>query len=264
MNKTIFGRYASYYNLLYKNKDYAGEAAYVNKHIQRHYPGARTVLSLGCGTGNHDFELAKFGYEITGIDMSEEMLTSANSCLSSLPHLSSTGSCSFHRGDIRSIRLNQTFDVVISLFHVMSYQTTNSDLEAAFETASAHLHSEGIFLFDFWYGPSVLTQKPEVRVKRMEDNDIRIVRIAEPVMHVNENVVDVNYTVFIEEKKTGEVEQMRETHNMRYLFLPEIDNVLKGCGFQLKESHAWMTDYSLACDHWAGIVVATNDRMQQP
>ena len=37
-------------------------------------------------------------------------------------------------------------------------------------------------------------------------------------MHVNENIVDVNYTVFIKVKETGKVEQLQETHQMRYLF----------------------------------------------
>jgi predicted TPR repeat methyltransferase len=50
---TIFKAYARYYDVLYATKDYAEEAAYVLRIIQRHRPEARTVLDLGCGTGAH-------------------------------------------------------------------------------------------------------------------------------------------------------------------------------------------------------------------
>ena len=199
----VFGAYSRYYNLLYQDKDYDGEAEYVHNLIRKHQPGATSILNLGCGTGRHDLLLAQMGYEVTGIDQSEEMLAVATSQLSSLisqqecahpSNLNSRqGSLSFQQGDIRTIRLNKTFDVVTSLFHVISYQTTNDDLRAAFATARAHLKPGGIFIFDCWYGPAVLTDRPAVRVKRLEDTAIFVTRIAEPVMHPNDNIVDVNY-----------------------------------------------------------------------
>jgi hypothetical protein len=101
-------------------------------------------------------------------------------------------------------------------------------------------------------------------VKRLENNDIKVIRIAEPIMHVNENVVDVCYTVFIEVKGKGKIEQLNETHRMRYLFLPEVEKVLMGCSLQLEQSHAWLTNHSMDCEHWAGFVVASRDGLQRP
>lgn len=49
----IFNTYAAYYDLLYRDKDYVGEAAYVHDLIQHHAPGAQEVLELGSGTGGH-------------------------------------------------------------------------------------------------------------------------------------------------------------------------------------------------------------------
>jgi SAM-dependent methyltransferase len=135
---SVFGAYSQYYNLLYKDKDYAGETEYVHGLIQKHRQGAQSILDLGCGTGRHDLLLAHMGYEVTGIDLSEEMLAIARS-QTLIPHpspLKSTcSSVNFHQGDIRSIRLERSFDAVVSLFHVISYQTTNDDLRAAFATA---------------------------------------------------------------------------------------------------------------------------------
>ena len=51
---SILGTYSRYYNLLYKDKDYAGEAAYIYDLIGRYRPGATNILNLGCGTGRHD------------------------------------------------------------------------------------------------------------------------------------------------------------------------------------------------------------------
>jgi len=258
---TIFRNYATYYNLLYKDKDYAGEVEYVHNLFQKYRPGTMSILNLGCGTGRHDFLLAEKGYKVTGVDMSEEMLAVANSQLSSLSAHPSTAdsqlsTLNFRQGDIRSIRLNRTFDVIISLFHVISYQTTNEDLASAFATAKAHLKPGGIFIFDCWYGPAVLTDRPMVRVRRLEDEDIQITRIAEPVMHPNENIVDVNYHVFIKDKLQGSYEEVRENHRMRYLFMPEINQLLKAAGLTTISCEEWMTAKEPGVDTWGVTVVA--------
>lgn len=247
----VFDAYASYYDLLYRDKDYSAEAEYVGSHICKHAPQAKDILELGCGTGAHAEKLARMGYHVHGVDMSEEMLIRAEARKAALP-ADVAARLSFYLGDVRSVRTKQTCDVVISLFHVTSYQATNADLAAFFETAATHLSPGGLFLYDFWYGPAVLTQKPEVRVKRLEDKEIKVIRIAEPVMHVNDNIVDVNYTVFVEAKATGQAQQINETHRMRYLFLPELQ-VFGAEKFEEHGSYAWMTNYPLNAESWGGL-----------
>lgn len=245
----VFGKYSSYYNLLYKDKDYAGEVEYVHNLIRKHYPEANDILDLGCGTGGHDFLLTEKGYHVTGIDRSEEMLAVANSQLSSL--IPNPSSLSFTQGDIRNIRLNKNFDAVISLFHVMSYQTSNEDLRAAFETAKAHLKPGGVFIFDCWYGPAVLTERPAMRVKRLEDDATSVLRIAEPAVFPNDNVVDVNYTILITDKKSGVTEELREIHRMRYLFKPETEMMLSDAGFKPLVCEEWMTGKEPGSATWS-------------
>ena len=145
----------------------------------------------------------------------------------------------FEIGDVRSFKIDKKFDAVISLFHVISYQLKNEDILAVFNTAAKHLKPNGVFIFDFWYGPGVLTDPPVVRLKRIENEEIEVLRIAEPVMHPNENVVDVNYCVQVKQKESGEVTELNEIHKMRYLFIPEI---LQFCNslFTLKTNYAWM------------------------
>jgi SAM-dependent methyltransferase len=231
---TVFNEYARYYDLLYRDKDYAGEADYIHTLIQKHTLKSQSILNLGCGSGRHDRCLTELGYSVTGVDMSEEMLSAAKAAAVG------NSALEYFLGDARSIRLDIKFDVVISLFHVMSYQVTNNDLKAAFATAAAHLKPGGLFIFDCWYGPGVLSDRPTKRQKELEDDMIKVTRIAEPVLHPNENVVDVNYQVTIRNKATGDINNISETHRMRYLFIPEIMEQLESSGLQNIFSTRWM------------------------
>ena len=252
---TVFGNYSRYYDLLYRDKDYIGEAQFIHWLIQNHAPKAQSILELGCGTGNHAMLFAKEGYSVHGIDLSEEMLQQARDRLSILPpdlasHLT------FSSGDIRKVRLNQTFDVILSLFHVISYQTTNEDLQAAFATVKEHLKPGGIFIFDCWYGPAVLSESPTVRIKRLENDEIQITRIAEPEVYPNDNLVDVNYQVFIKDKNSDSVDELQETHRMRYLFKPEIDLLLSNLDFSIINFNEWITGHIPSFKTWGVYCVA--------
>jgi SAM-dependent methyltransferase len=245
---TAFGAYARYYDLLYRDKAYGEEAAHLDALVRAQVPAARSLLELGCGTGGHAVELAKHGYEVDGIDLSETMLAVAQS------HASP--SLRFTHGDARSVRLGRTFDAVISVFHVMSYQATNADLAAAFATARAHLAVGGVFVFDCWYGPAVLTDRPVVRVRTIEDDSLVVTRIAEPVMHAAEDLVDVNYHVFLRDKQTEATSELRETHRMRYLFSPEVELLLAAAGFELVRAAEWLSGAPLSFRSWNACFVA--------
>lgn len=250
---SVFGLYAQYYDLLYRDKDYAGEAKYVAELIREHSPQAESVLELGCGTGAHAEHLAVMGFHVAGIDMSEPMLEQARIRQMNLnPELAAR--VTFAHGDVRSYRGGKTFDVVISLFHVFSYQTTNHDLQAAFETAASHLNPGGLLIFDYWYGPAVLTQHPEVRVKRLEDDRLWVVRIAEPEIFATENRVTVNYWVLMDSKEDEKSERISERHDMRYLFIPEIE-VVSAPWFTSKAHYAWETRRAPGFNDWAGVTV---------
>jgi len=247
----VFGNYASYYNLLYQDKDYQGEAGYIYSLIDRYAPDSVSVLELGCGTGRHALLLAEKGLEVHGIDMSHDMLAEAREQASAVSD-DIFGRISLAQGDVRTWRCDQRFDVALSLFHVMSYQTTNQDLYDAFSTASTHLKSEGVFIFDCWYGPAVLAERPEVRVKRLENDEIQVIRIAEPDLFPNGNYVDVNYHVFVRDKATDEVTEIREKHSMRYLFYPEVEKLLA--------AEEWMSGREPGLDTWGVCFVAQKSR----
>ena len=245
-----FQKYAEYYDLLYKDKDYQQESNFVVQLLREHAPQAQNLLELGCGTGRHAEHLIQAGYQVCGIERSPEMLSIARQRQQQLPP-DAQAAFSIREGDLRTVRLEQKFDAVLALFHVISYQTLNEDLEAAFTTVQKHLKPDGIFLFDVWYGPAVLTNLPTVRVKRIESETIQVTRIADPVMYPNENLVDVNYHVFIRDKQNETVEELRERHTMRYLFKPETQLFLKNSRLRVIQTKEWMTNQEPSIETWS-------------
>ncbi|HSD85058.1 MAG TPA: class I SAM-dependent methyltransferase [Anaerolineae bacterium] len=238
---TVFGGYARYYDLLYRDKDYRGETEFVERLIRLHAPGARRVLELGCGTGIHGIMLAEQGYEIVGLDRSEDMLSTAAQRVAGLSQAIAKR-VRFIRGDVRDFQVEGRFDAVVSLFHVLSYQLTNDDLRAVFSQVKDHLAPGGVFIFDCWYGPAVLTDRPTVRVKRFADASTSVTRIAVPTLHPNLNRVDIQYQLFVKDNGSGTVEELSELHQMRYLFRPELELLAEAAGLRIESCGAWMSD----------------------
>jgi SAM-dependent methyltransferase len=193
MDETVFQRYSQYYDLLYRDKDYEAEVEYVARTLRSAAPAVQRLLEFGSGTGRHGRLLARQGFQVFGIERSQRMVAEAQRHAVSRP--AGDGGFACCQGDIKTVDLGNVFDAVISLFHVVSYQTCNADLIATFRNAARHLKGGGIFFFDVWHGPAVLRERPSVRVKRIEDENLRVTRIAEPKLDVNAGVVTVVYTI---------------------------------------------------------------------
>ncbi len=248
---SVFADYAKYYNLLYKDKNYQIEVDYIERLIKKCAKNdVKSILDIGCGTGNHDLLFAKKGYDVCGVDVAEEMINIAKLRVHNVHNVN------FFLGNSKDFALDKQFDAVVSLFHVMSYQITNESLYGSLKNAYNHLKADGLFIFDFWYGPAVLTDRPSVRLKVLEDDSTKIYRIATPTTYPNENVVDVIYEVIIEDKSNNKMSTLKETHRMRYLFLPELEFMLKSMGFKILDVLEWMSlDKKLSFNGWNGIIV---------
>lgn len=247
-----FGKiYSQYYDLIYQDKDYQAEIDYILSLIPENI-ACTSLLDMGCGTGKHAELFCEQGLNVHGIDVSQDMLDIAAS-----RRRGKEKNLTFSYGDVSSFSLGKTFDVVVSLFHVMSYQTSNNALINTLKSAKQHLQHGGLFMFDFWYGPAVLTALPTTRVKRLENDEIYVTRIAESEMDAKKNTVSVNYDIFIKNKQTSEFFQKREIHHMRYFFDTELEILCEMLGFKINNKFTWMQKTVPNFDSWNAIWVLT-------
>jgi len=250
----VFADYAGLYDRLYEDKDYEKECDFLVSIFDR-FPhiGVDTVLDMGCGTGGHALPLAARGYKVIGVDRSEQMLAVAEQKTKA----SASGkTLSFIKGDIRNLHLNKRFDSVICMFSVLSYQTSNDDVLSTLKTARRHLKKGGVFVSDFWYGPTALVDKPANRLKEIRSGAVQVIRVAKPEMDVHHNLIQVHYTT-LHIQNNQLLEKIEETHSMRYFFLPELTFFLGQADFKLVHTCPFgRIDDSIDTDTWNVTVIA--------
>ncbi len=222
MAQEAFGRYSHYYNALNNEKNYHDESLAIRRILNNAGLQNGSILEFGCGTGIHAKHLTGMGYSVHGVDLSHEMVASAEP----------VAGFSCQQGDIRTVAVNRKFDAVLALFHVLSYMTANVDVKSVFDNAALHLEKGGLFVCDFWYSPAVFHLRPETRLKRAELDGVNLVRFAEPIVCHNENLVEVHYTFFLNDRKNNEYHEFKELHRMRHFTLPEIQLYAERAGFK--------------------------------
>ena len=237
-----FQQYSKYYDLLYKDKNYREESQYVIEKVKEFVPNAAQILELGSGSGSHAHYFCEAGFEVTGIEKSPEMvaISKAKNIKGFRPII----------GDISSYEVSAQFDVAISLFHVISYLTENEVLLDCFKTTNKQLNNGGIFIFDIWYSPAVYHLKPETRIKRLESDDIEVVRLAESKIESDKNVVEVNFEVIIKDKITQTTENVKEKHMMRHFSIPEIKMLAVFAGFEVLVAEEFLTGNTPSEETW--------------
>ena len=245
----VFEKYAQYYDLLYQEKDYQGESNYVMSLLSKFKPEAEKLLEFGSGSGIHARILANAGFKVYGIEKSQQMIDLGEV---SNAEIDNKENFSIKKGDCTNTYIDNDFDAVISLFHVFSYQTSDDSVIGMLKNAYRQLKKGGVLIFDFWYAPAVWTIGPTLKVKRVQNDEISITRIAEPKCSKPKNIVEVNYQTFIKNRSCGKISEIKETHIMRAFNINEIVQFAKECGFVLLLSEEWITG-NQPCDQTWGV-----------
>ncbi len=151
-------------------EEYIVEAWRLREIIQEKLgPSRFRLLELGVG-GGHVLSHLTDDFDAAAVDLSPEMIALSSRLNPGVPH---------HLGDMRTVRLGQTFDAVL-IHDAICYMLTEDDLAAAFETARAHLRPGGVFvaapdhLKETFPGPTVTHSTEEregLRVTCIEYSD---------------------------------------------------------------------------------------------
>lgn len=227
-----FEKYASFYDLLYKDKDYRKEAAYIdliiNKFLGKQKEETR-VLDLACGTGKHIFELYQKGYQVAGSDISDQMIDiasqKANENNWDIPFYNYSFQEAHH--------IKPEYHVLMSMFSAVNYLTSYQDQVKAFTNIYDLLADDGIFIFDYWNGNAVVKDYSPVKVLRKKANDEEILRISETNINTLTQDVFVKFSCLLLESDVKTLE-FEETHHLHYYYPSEIQNLLIQCGFEIE------------------------------
>jgi SAM-dependent methyltransferase len=227
----VFGpAYAAAYDALYRDKDYAGEAHWLAAVFERYGDASvRRVLDMGCGTGSHALALAVLGFRMTGVDRSAAMLELAGSKVASGAY-----GIEWLRSDLRELAVGGEFDAAVMMFNVLGYLTGEDEPGAVLNAARRALRPGGLLVFDAWYGPAVLRQRPEPRTKRVGTAAGELVRVAEPRLDVPAQTCTVAYRL---RDAAGRI--VTEEHRIRFFFAGELQRLLAGAGFELLRLGQW-------------------------
>ena len=248
-----FNFYSAYYDLLNQEKQYAKESEYLENLLLSYCPGQNLdILELGCGSGAHAEYLVKSPIVnfIQGIELSREMVNAAKD--------KSIKSFDVIQGDIvelSKVALYKSFDAAISLFHVMSYLTTNEEIISCLKGTNRLLKTGGIFIFDVWYTPAVYFQKPETRIRKVENHKYEVTRISQSTIYEERNVVDVNFEIYVKDKNSNKIEVFNEIHPMRHFSTSEIQLISELTGFELLDSHGFQTMIRPTVNTWGVIYI---------
>lgn len=135
---------AGCYDTFTADVDYVRWADYLEKHFARSAIPVRTVLDLACGTGSLTCELARRGYEMIGVDLSQEMLAQAAEKCRGVGEIEPI----FLHQAMERLDLYGTIDACVCCLDSVNYVTRPKALARAFQRVHTFLMPGGVFVFD--------------------------------------------------------------------------------------------------------------------
>jgi SAM-dependent methyltransferase len=160
-----------YYHILYKNRN--EEEAQVFMDNVTHYlnmPENGTILDLACGKGRHSIYLNKLGYQVTGVDLSENSIAVANE--------SSNESLRFKTHDMRE-PMNKTYDAVFNLFTSFGYFDTYEDNIKTLKAIKDSINEYGFGVIDFFNADFIIENLVAEETKEIDGITFNIKRFVE-------------------------------------------------------------------------------------
>ena len=218
MNRDWFETWfnSPYYDLLYKHRDETEAEEFLDNLLEFLDVSSKArILDLACGKGRFSFALAERGYDVIGLDLSEENIEEARR--------EAEGLISFHVHDMREVFRDDYFDYVFNFFTSFGYFEEEEDHLKTLRTVHQELKSNGIFVIDFFNAHKVKEELIPEEKKEIRGMTFEIER----------------------EKKNGFIykhihlkqgnKEMHFTERVRAFHLDDFREMLKNTGFTIRE-----------------------------
>lgn len=227
---------APIYDRLNGTVDYRAWADFIEKIFDRYAKiKPSLVLDLGCGTGSMTLELARRGYDMTALDLSEDMLSVAEARARD----EKLGGILFLRGDMSAFELYGTVDAIVCTLDGVNHLTSRDELLSCFSCVANYLNPNGLFVFDMNTPYKFRTEYAD-RDYILEDDGVMC--CWRNRLNKKGDVVDFFLTVF-EEDENGVWFRTDGSERERAYSLRTIENALRECGMEIADISA---DYSFA------------------
>lgn len=226
-----YQRLALIYDRLMAEAPYEEWVSFANEMIERYHPDVQSIVDLGCGTGEITKKLYESGYQITGVDLSEDMLAVAQQ--------KSPSAIQWLCQDVTRLDGLKEYDCVISFCDVINYLTDELEVKNAFKHAYNALKNEGLFLFDVHSISHIQNDLYGHTFAEVYD-DLSYIWFCDP--GESENSVIHDLTFFVEE--TGKYVRFDERHRQKGYPLATLKQWLEKTGFIIRQISADFNTYS--------------------
>lgn len=225
-----YGDLASVYDALNADFDYEAYAEYIDAQIKAHkIHDTSLVLDLACGTGKITLLLRDRGYDMTGVDISESMLSVARDICYENEIEDILWLCQ----SMQSFELYGTVDACVCCLDSLNYLTSLADLKKCFSLVHNYLIPDGVFVFDI---------NTPYRFKNVYGQNAYILE-SDGALCAWQN--DFNeksgicrfYLSVFEENDDGTYSRFDEVQRERCYSMTQILNALKACGFEVLDIH---------------------------
>lgn len=245
--------FASVYDDFMDNVPYEEWAAYLIDLLREHGIMDGLVAELGCGTGRMTRLLAKAGYDMIGIDLSEEMLEIAREyefeeisaqemTEDEVQNIGSSQGIMYLNQDMREFELYGTVRAIVSICDSMNYLTTEAELKQVFRLVNNYLDPDGIFIFDM---NTLHKYRDVIGEATIAENREDCSFIWENFFDCETNINQYDVTIFKkvdwepeEEEDAGEAanplfERLTETHFQKAYELETVFRLLREAGMEV-------------------------------
>jgi SAM-dependent methyltransferase len=216
----VFDASAEFYDTIYGAfKDYTTEATKIADLLRAIDPNYKTVLDVGCGTGEHARLLTQAGFSVDGVDINADFVRIAQ-------RKNQTGR--FIEADMSEFELPRRYDVVMCLFSSIGYLCTLDRVASALRRFRDHLHPDGVVIVEPWFEPGVLDQG-RVDQTTGEANGVRVTRSSR--MEVERGLSRLHFDYEITDA-TG-TRHVHEVHELGLFTNGELMKAFRASGFDV-------------------------------
>ncbi|RFU65780.1 class I SAM-dependent DNA methyltransferase [Peribacillus glennii] len=222
-----YERFAHVYDFLMKDAPYEKWVYLLLSRMDRYQAEGRRGLDLACGTGEFTIELAKHGFSVSGVDLSEEMLAVASDKAAkqglSIP---------FFQQNMAELEGLGEYDFVTIFCDSLNYIREQKDIPRTFSGVHRHLKANGLFLFDVH---SIYKMEYIFQNHTFAINDIEVSYIWDCFPGEEPYSVEHDLSFFVLDGETGLYDRFDELHYQRTYSIGQYEKWLEDSGFEVLE-----------------------------